>query len=244
MPRVEFEYADAATVYHACRKFPDGREMDRISAAMLPNVAAVPSIDLSPGRSNAVEWFVPVDDTHWVGFMVSVTDKPEALRALPMHNGKAWTQATEEERQGYPADFEAQSGQGPISLHSEEHLASSDKGVAMLRRLLTRAMARTTVGRPARSVGRSSTSSWSPWLWSRSPSRSTPFAIVGIWNTPTRTAHASSDHSHVSRTLAPPTVPPNWFQRIGGRKFCPGVQLRAQLLAFNLSLRRSSKAVP
>ena len=39
--------------------------------------------------------------------------------------------------QDYPADFEAQSGQGPITLHSEEHLASSDKGVAMLRRLLT-----------------------------------------------------------------------------------------------------------
>jgi len=137
MPRVEFEYADAATVYHAYRTFPDGREMDRISAAMLPNVAAVPAIDLSAGRSNAVEWFVAVDDTHWVGFMVSLTNRPEPVRALPMHNGKTWSQATEQERQDYPADFEAQSGQGPISLHSEEHLAGSDRGVAMLRRLLT-----------------------------------------------------------------------------------------------------------
>jgi hypothetical protein len=44
---------------------------------------------------------------------------------------------SEQERQQYPSDLEAQRGQGPISLHSEEHLATSDTGVAMLRRLLT-----------------------------------------------------------------------------------------------------------
>jgi hypothetical protein len=38
--------------------------------------------------------------------------------------------------QKFPGDWEAQVSQGPITLHSEEHLATSDRGVMMLRRLL------------------------------------------------------------------------------------------------------------
>ena len=37
---------------------------------------------------------------------------------------------------GFPGDFEAQSGQGAISLHSEEHLVTSDRGVMLQRRIL------------------------------------------------------------------------------------------------------------
>jgi len=51
-------------------------------------------------------------------------------------NGKLWGEMTPEEHQHTPGDFEAQSGQGPISLHSEEHLASSDRGIIMQRRML------------------------------------------------------------------------------------------------------------
>jgi hypothetical protein len=49
---------------------------------------------------------------------------------------KPWLQMSEQERQDVPSDWEAQGSQGSITLHSEEHLASSDKGIAMLRRLL------------------------------------------------------------------------------------------------------------
>jgi len=35
----------------------------------------------------------------------------------------------EAEHQDYPGDFEAQGSQGPVTLHSEEHLFGSDKGV-------------------------------------------------------------------------------------------------------------------
>ena len=41
-----------------------------------------------------------------------------------------------EEHQDFPTDYEAQRGQGPISLHSEEHLVTSDRGIAMMRRML------------------------------------------------------------------------------------------------------------
>jgi hypothetical protein len=49
---------------------------------------------------------------------------------------KMWGDMTEEEHQDFPHDWEAQIGQGPITLHSEEHLATSDRGVVMMRRLL------------------------------------------------------------------------------------------------------------
>src|ERR1019366_936699 len=48
----------------------------------------------------------------------------------------------------------------------------------------------------------------------------------------------------LSFLMGPPKVPPNWFQRIGDRKFCPMVQFRAQLLALSLSLRKYSNTLP
>ena len=58
-----------------------------------------------------------------------------------------WEELTPEEHQRYPGDYEAQAGQGPITFHSEEHLASSDKGVAMLRRIMTQQLAAIAEGR-------------------------------------------------------------------------------------------------
>ncbi len=49
-------------------------------------------------------------------------------------NGKLWEELSEEEHQKFPGDYEAQVGQSPITFHSEEHLAGSDRGVVMLRR--------------------------------------------------------------------------------------------------------------
>jgi hypothetical protein len=43
---------------------------------------------------------------------------------------------TDDERWIAPGDWEIQKGQGPITLHGEERLAASDRGVVMLRRLL------------------------------------------------------------------------------------------------------------
>jgi hypothetical protein len=51
-------------------------------------------------------------------------------------NGKLWEELSEAEHRDFPGDYEAQVGQGPITFHSEEHLVSSDRGVALVRRLL------------------------------------------------------------------------------------------------------------
>ena len=61
-------------------------------------------------------------------------------------NGKLWADLTEEEHQKFPGDWEAQVGQGPITLHSDEHLATSDQGVVMLRRFLQRQLEAITAG--------------------------------------------------------------------------------------------------
>jgi hypothetical protein len=56
-------------------------------------------------------------------------DGKRPMRGLEAENFKPWHQRTLEERQDQPGDYEAQAGQGPISLHSEEHLVTSDKGI-------------------------------------------------------------------------------------------------------------------
>jgi len=136
MPRVTFEHTALGVQYSAHRTLDDGTLLDRISVAMFPCVQSVPDGgSLHEGRSNHMIWRVPVDDTHVCHFA--------ALKVHKDYNGrerigseKLWAEMTDEEHQRAPMDYEAQVGQGPITLHSEEHLATTDKGVVMLRRLL------------------------------------------------------------------------------------------------------------
>jgi nitrite reductase/ring-hydroxylating ferredoxin subunit len=137
MPKVEFEYIDAGVIYKAYRKLDDGREVDRVSTYLLPNIMCVPNTQHEHGKGNSLAFVVPVDDSHCRIIGVRRT-RDLANEYQPfLTNGKAWGEMTIEERQDFPNDFEAQAGQGPISLHSEEHLATSDKGIAMQRRMLT-----------------------------------------------------------------------------------------------------------
>ena len=141
MPRVDFEAVDGGVIYRAYRDLPDGRSLERLSSALFPNISAIPPIDLSAARGSMVGWHVAVDDTHFRGFFVVRTRTGGNFQPFKMHNGKSWTEATEQEKQDFPGDFEAQYGQGRITLHSEEHLATSDRGIAMLRRLMKKQIA-------------------------------------------------------------------------------------------------------
>ena len=135
MPTVEFEYIEAGVIYKAYRKLDDGREVDRISTWLAPNIMSVPSTELAAGRSMGVAFVVPVDDSHCR--IIGVTRLPKGSTRQPYRvKGKTWSQMSLAERQDVPNDYEAQAGQGPISLHSEEHLATSDRGIAMQRRFL------------------------------------------------------------------------------------------------------------
>jgi hypothetical protein len=116
----------------------------------MPNVMCVPDVAMRPGRPNGIGISVPVDDAHSRILMTMRTPKtPDGrrpMRGLEAENFKPWSQRTLEERQDQPGDYEAQAGQGAISLHSEEHLVTSDKGIAMQRRALRRAMETVAAG--------------------------------------------------------------------------------------------------
>jgi hypothetical protein len=135
MPKVDFFAIDHGVCYSAVRQLEDGQEVDRVSSWLMPNIMSVPDILLRAGASSNVAWVVPVDDASYVSAMVMKVPKGSEQPALRI-NDKRWGEMTEAEHQRFPGDFEAQSGQGAISLHSEEHLVTSDRGVMLQRRIL------------------------------------------------------------------------------------------------------------
>lgn len=90
-------------------------------------------------------WAVPVDDTTTMslGFRIineRMTEE-ERARMLAQPNslvGEGFGQKPRpyEEAQRRPGDYEAMVGQRPIARHGLEHLASTDRGVSMLRRMV------------------------------------------------------------------------------------------------------------
>ncbi|MGH8219236.1 MAG: Rieske 2Fe-2S domain-containing protein [Steroidobacteraceae bacterium] len=139
MPKCDFFQTENGVCYTALRQLDDGREVDRISSWIIPNIMSVPDVQLKAGPSSGVSWVVPVDDSHYVQAMVGKIPEGVSFRGMTF-NGKTWGEMTDEEHQRTPGDYEAQAGQGPISLHSEEHLVTSDRGVMMQRRMLMQQM--------------------------------------------------------------------------------------------------------
>jgi phenylpropionate dioxygenase-like ring-hydroxylating dioxygenase large terminal subunit len=156
MPTVRFDEIEAGVTYTAHRDLADGRSMDRVSTWLMPNLMFVPDVAMRPGRPNGLGAAVPVDDSHCrivMAMRVPAEARSRPMRGLEAERFKPWHQRTLEERQDQPGDYEAQAGQGPISLHSEEHLVSSDKGIGMQRRMLRRALEVVAAGGDPPGVG-------------------------------------------------------------------------------------------
>ena len=83
-----------------------------------------------------IGWWVPVDDQNTLGFHIEVVN-PERPMFQPTG---AIPDRPYEETQRTPDDKEAQVSQRPIAVHALEHLATSDRGVVMFRRLLREAI--------------------------------------------------------------------------------------------------------
>lgn len=141
MPDVHWETTDLGVRTISLRTLPDGRTLRRISEAGLPTLRVIPSPRLgrhgAGGRVESLGWVLPIDDHHFRIYVVGrVREVGELSRMRTRMNGKLWEEMTEEEHQLYPNDIEAMVSQGVIAKHSEEHLATSDRGIVMLRRLL------------------------------------------------------------------------------------------------------------
>jgi phenylpropionate dioxygenase-like ring-hydroxylating dioxygenase large terminal subunit len=143
MPEVQFETTERGVRVLSLRRLADGRVHRRVTEAVVPTLRVVPSPRVGRyGRVESIGWTLPIDDTHYRIYVAGrVTEKGELGRMRSKMNGKFWWELTEEEHQRFPGDYEAQTGQGAITFHSEEHFGTTDKGVALLRRFLDKQLA-------------------------------------------------------------------------------------------------------
>ena len=143
LPEVRFEETADGVISIQKRRLPDGPVQQRISQVIMPNMnctAGVTDEDLGPA---GISWTVPNDDTSYVLFGLARIDRTNAPDSanIPMladHWGpthrKPFSEWSLADHQEWQTDYVAQKGQGDISLHSEEHLMSGDKGTALSRR--------------------------------------------------------------------------------------------------------------
>jgi phenylpropionate dioxygenase-like ring-hydroxylating dioxygenase large terminal subunit len=138
IPQVTFEMSPRGVLVRSVRKQDDGRTFYRISEAALPTLRIVPNPRVAQfARVESIGWVLPLDDTSFLIYVSGrVKQAGDIGRMRSKFNGKFWWEMTEEEHQKHPGDYEAQVGQGPITLHSEEHFGQSDRGVLMIRRML------------------------------------------------------------------------------------------------------------
>jgi nitrite reductase/ring-hydroxylating ferredoxin subunit len=140
MPAVTYEITDIGMKVNSTRPAEDGQVFKRVTEAVLPTLRVVPNPRVAQySRVESIGWVLPIDDTSFRIYVAGrVRQAGDLGRMRSKFGGKFWWELTEAEHRAQPGDYEAQVGQGPVTLHSEEHLASSDRGIAMLRRLLRR----------------------------------------------------------------------------------------------------------
>jgi phenylpropionate dioxygenase-like ring-hydroxylating dioxygenase large terminal subunit len=119
----------------------------RVNEVILPNFtqagsafAADGTKEIFYGRSSFTRWVVPIDDETticyaWANFgergdpqEYNTPEGPELIE-----QGEVFDRPYEQ-KQKFPADVEACEGMGPITIHNNENLTTSDIGVALMRR--------------------------------------------------------------------------------------------------------------
>ena len=150
----QFEFTDVGVISISDREMAGGKVTRSIIEVSVPALRLVPNPrraiqdGVADSDCDIFGWVTPVDDTHYQIF--SIAKFPEGQdygTSRTTMNGKTWAQLTPAEHRDFPGDYEAQTGQGPITLHSEEHFASTDRGVSMLRIFYRRQIAAVRDGR-------------------------------------------------------------------------------------------------
>jgi phenylpropionate dioxygenase-like ring-hydroxylating dioxygenase large terminal subunit len=149
MPEVKFEMSPRGVTVRSIRNQDDGKIFYRVTEAALPTLRVVPNPRVAQfARVESIGWTLPIDDT---SFRIYVAGRVKARgdigRMRSKFNGKFWWDMTEQEHQQFPGDYEAQVGQGPVTLHSEEHFGQSDRGIMMIRRMLDEQLEAVAAGR-------------------------------------------------------------------------------------------------
>ena len=143
MPEVEWQATARGVRVTSFRDLDGGRRLHRVTEAAMPTLRVVPSPRLgSFGSVESIGWVLPIDDVHFRIYVAGRVQRPGDIgRMRSKMNGKFWWELSEAEHRDFPGDYEAQVSQGPITAHSAEHLRTSDRGVALLRRFLREQLA-------------------------------------------------------------------------------------------------------
>ncbi|MEO7760507.1 MAG: aromatic ring-hydroxylating dioxygenase subunit alpha [Casimicrobiaceae bacterium] len=138
MPSVSWDWTGRGLRSVQIRNLERGRRFRRVTEAVLPTLRVVPSPRVGQyGRVESIGWVLPLDDTSYRIYVAGRVTEPGQLGKMrSKYGGKFWWDLSADEHRAMPGDYEAQVGQGAITFHSEEHLRTSDKGVALLRRML------------------------------------------------------------------------------------------------------------
>ncbi len=154
-PQIDWQVHEWGVTATQDRLLADGVTLHRVTEVRLPTIRVIPTPTLSVlGPTNNLSWAQPIDDTHTRVYALVRKRIDEQAQGLPVYGGnRSWFDLTDEEHQRYPGDYETQVGQGPITLHSEERLASSDRGVSMVRRQFKQQVAAVAAGRDPVGVG-------------------------------------------------------------------------------------------
>ncbi len=138
----------ASGLYYTNARRVDGNLWVRIHEVVVPNLThagAVMTMDgKTPkyfGRNTFTRWVVPVDNENtrvfaWANFGER-TDPDQAdwrtEAGIDIIEGGMPRERSDDDARKFPGDYEAFVGQGPISIHANEHLMSSDRGVILFR---------------------------------------------------------------------------------------------------------------
>jgi phenylpropionate dioxygenase-like ring-hydroxylating dioxygenase large terminal subunit len=138
MPQVTFEMSPRGVTVRSTRRMDDGKTFYRVTEAAIPTLRVVPNPRVAQfARVESIGWVLPIDDTSFRIYVAGrAKQNGDIGRMRSKFNGKFWWEMTEAEHQRHPGDYEAQVGQGPVTIHSEEHFAQSDRGIVMIRRML------------------------------------------------------------------------------------------------------------
>ena len=159
LPLIEYVETPRGQLSLAVRRVGDG-VIVRTNDLILPNLANVPDVGdfrrLTEQGLGLTHWIVPHDDTHCVmiGWVHLHEDMDESARqaywemmTFGLHAGRSHAERVRE-----PGDWDSWASQGPISIHANEHLAVSDAGVALYRRLLREQIDAVQAGREPKGI--------------------------------------------------------------------------------------------
>jgi len=155
MPEVTWDAVELGVRATSLRNLADGKVLRRVSQAAVPTLRVIPNPRIGKyGRVESIGFVLPIDDEHFRIYTAGrVAQSGDLAKVRSRLNGKLWEELSEEEHQRMPGDYEAQVSQGAIASHADEHLVTSDRGIAMLRRFLQRQIDLVQDGKDPAGVG-------------------------------------------------------------------------------------------